>query len=176
MSAISSHIRNIEFHRIPGHFATDFYGKGTSQFLRQCRPSRATPRPSTTPTTTTMEINALVNHHNDIHTSPSAERFYRLTIDRAQRPEQPYSDRNPRSKELTRDEKLVIRTIRQVTNWDHIAIARYVKKSPRQVQYALESQPTPQAHRRGRRPTTFTDDEKQALNRLFYDDPIARKL
>ncbi|KAK4640916.1 hypothetical protein QC761_0096860 [Podospora bellae-mahoneyi] len=134
MSAISSHICNIEIHLIRSHFATNFYGRGTCQFLRQCETSRATPRPSTTPTTTTMEINALINH-NDIDTSPTAERFYRLQLARQQRPH--WHLKAHRAPELPRKQKIQICALREYAYMSYAAMREATGASDKQIQYAL---------------------------------------
>ncbi|KAK4664773.1 uncharacterized protein QC763_0074200 [Podospora pseudopauciseta] len=173
MSAISSHIRNIEIHRIRSRFATNFYGSGTSQFSRQCEPSRATPGPSTTPTTITMEFNALIDH-NDIHTSPTAERFYRIQLARQQRPH--WHLNAHRAPELPREQNIRTRALREDAHMSCAATREATGASDKQIQYALTTPLTPRTNRRGRKPSRFTDEEKDHITRPLNDDTIARKL
>ncbi|KAL1868850.1 hypothetical protein VTK73DRAFT_3493 [Phialemonium thermophilum] len=66
------------------------------------------------------------------------------------RPSQPL--RRGRAPELTRDEKLVIRTLHDVAGWTYKRIATTLQKTERQVEYACQTPLTPKKNRCGRRP------------------------
>ncbi|KAL2135740.1 hypothetical protein VTI74DRAFT_7110 [Chaetomium olivicolor] len=73
-----------------------------------------------------MDIQSLVNHNNNIHTSPTAIRFYQLQQQRQARDARPGPvQRGLRhSTPLTLDEKIQIRTLRAHTNWSYLRIAQ----------------------------------------------------
>ncbi|KAK3985964.1 hypothetical protein QBC44DRAFT_334189 [Cladorrhinum sp. PSN332] len=122
-----------------------------------------------------MEINTLVNHTN-IHDSPSAERYYRLQLQQ-NIPIPPQLQRNPtKAKDLTRDQRLQIRALRQHTDWDYFQIAKKTGFTFAQVQYACHSPLTPQKKRCGRKKTVFSTPEKNRIAYILHNDEIARKL
>jgi hypothetical protein len=100
-----------------------------------------------------MDIQTLLNHNN-IHSSPAAERFYRLQLQQSLRQPnfnrppsfstQSIGFRNPRAHELTRDEKLEIRTLRKYNKWSYITLAKETHHTYRQVQQACQQPLTPQ--------------------------------
>ncbi|KAK0674480.1 hypothetical protein QBC41DRAFT_973 [Cercophora samala] len=107
-----------------------------------------------------MDIHSLLNHTTTtIHTTPAAVRFYLLrSSDDAhhhrRRPPEPHPrNRNPRAKELTRDEKLEIRTLRNRAGWSYRQISDSTGKTVRQVQDALAGPLTPRKKGRRRKRT-----------------------
>ncbi|KAK4642297.1 hypothetical protein QC761_0083070 [Podospora bellae-mahoneyi] len=144
MSAISSQIRNIEIHRIRSRFVTNFYGTGTSQFLRKCEPSRATPGPHHD------GINALINH-NDIHTSPTVERFYRFQLARQQRPH--WHLNAHKGPELPREQNVAITCLGEDAHMSYAVIREATGAPDKQIQYALTTPLTPRTNRRSRKPS-----------------------
>jgi hypothetical protein len=73
-----------------------------------------------------MDIHALLNHSQ---TSPSVVRFQRLQLDKSLR--QPtfsntakFPPKRTRAPELTRDQKVAIRTLRQFNNWSYLDLAK----------------------------------------------------
>lgn len=100
-----------------------------------------------------MDIQAIVNSQaqTEIYSSPSAERFYRQQTQRNTR-RQALQELRPtqintthRSSELTRDDKVAIRAVREVTGWDYHTIARKFngKYTDRQIQLAIAGPLTP---------------------------------
>ncbi|KAK3363914.1 hypothetical protein B0T25DRAFT_55699 [Lasiosphaeria hispida] len=108
-----------------------------------------------------MQIQALLNTTN-IHNSPCIERFYRLNTT-LQRPiQQPsFPTHATHSKDLTRDEKIEIRTLRKHNNWSYITIAKATGKTVRQVQGALSGPLTPRRRRSGRKPVLRTPEKNR---------------
>ncbi|KAK3358067.1 hypothetical protein B0T25DRAFT_540878, partial [Lasiosphaeria hispida] len=112
-----------------------------------------------------------------IHNSPRIERFYRLNTT-LQRPiiQQPsFPTHATHSKDLTRDEKIEIRTLRKHNNWSYITIAKATGKTARQVQGAFRGPPTPHRRQSGRKPVLRTP-EKNRLQQLLLSDPLYRRL
>jgi len=52
--------------------------------------------------------------------------------------------RAPKSQELSRDDKIEIRTLRKYNGWDYMTIAKATGKTYRQVQDAITGPLTPQ--------------------------------
>ncbi|KAK4196960.1 hypothetical protein QBC40DRAFT_158910, partial [Triangularia verruculosa] len=69
-----------------------------------------------------------------------------------------------------------IRALREDAHMDYEAISKATGASIRQIQYACNSPLTPRSNRRGRKPSQFTDEEKDHITRSLNDDHIARKL
>ncbi|KAK4671679.1 hypothetical protein QC764_607965 [Podospora pseudoanserina] len=150
----------------------DLPHKTTGQYVSDQQPHTQYRNPST-PTTTTMEINALINH-NDIDTPPTAERFYRLQLARQQRPH--WHLKAHRAPELPREQKIQIRALRGDAYMSYAAMRGATGASDKQIQYALTTPLTPRTNRRSRKPSRFADEEKDRITRSLNDDPIARKL
>jgi len=97
-----------------------------------------------------MNVTALLNHARNAHDSPAAERFYRLQLQQSLR--QPILHRSPafqprpekpREPELTRDQRLEIRTLRKYNRWSYITLARETGHTVQQVQKACTGPLTP---------------------------------
>ncbi|KAK3983761.1 hypothetical protein QBC44DRAFT_375942, partial [Cladorrhinum sp. PSN332] len=123
-----------------------------------------------------MDLNAIVNHSN-IHDSPSADRFYRLQIQRNSIPKAPQLRLRPRAQELTRDDKHTIQVLRKFNRWDYFQIAKETGFTWGQVQYACRTPLTPRKTKHcGRKPTRFDASQKAIIQHALDNDPIARKL
>ncbi len=120
-----------------------------------------------------IDIEALVNRL-PTHKSPAAERFYRLQL---QRTGQEIAILNPRSQELSRDDQLQIRGIREATGWSYWVIAHKSqgKYTARQAQLACEGPVTPRKVH-SRRRTLISTPERQRLRRFLDQDPHHREL
>ena len=81
--------------------------------------------------------------------------------------------RREKRADLSRDEKIEIRTLRKHTQWTYEEIARVTAHTPRQVQVACNSPLTPKKSRSGRRPSIRTP-EKLRLEAWLLDDEIHR--
>ncbi|KAK4194424.1 hypothetical protein QBC40DRAFT_135399, partial [Triangularia verruculosa] len=142
-------------HKTTGQYASDrqphtqYRNPSNSNLLAQHHGHRPHLPPNT------MEIEALVNH-NDIHNSPSAERFYRLQLARQQRPH--WHLKTHRAPELPREQKIRIRALREDAHMGYEAIRQVTSASIKQIQYALTTPLTPRTNRRGRKPSQFTDE------------------
>ena len=128
-----------------------------------------------------MDLQALLNNTN-LHNSPTAERFYRLQVQRQKKglePLKPTISRpkpGPRSHKLSRDEKIEIRTLRKYNKWDYITIAKATGKSYFQVEKAYQGPVTPQKQTRtGRKPLIRTP-QKQFLKQYLESDVFYREL
>ncbi|KAK4144761.1 uncharacterized protein C8A04DRAFT_27485 [Dichotomopilus funicola] len=95
-----------------------------------------------------MDIHALINT-TDTHNSPCAERSYQL---QTQRIPGPVFQRKRPPNNLTRDEKIQIRTLREYLNWTDSQIAAARGKTVREVQQALTGPLTPPPKRSDRKP------------------------
>lgn len=122
-----------------------------------------------------MDIRALINNNNNIHTTPAAQRFYHLQLQRAARPLGPVLRGLRHSTPLTRDDKVEIRALRKHCKWDYFKIAQATGKTFHQVQDALTGPMTPQKHRRGAE-AAIKSPEKNALVEFLRTDPLHRKL
>lgn len=121
-----------------------------------------------------MNINSLVNH-SQVHDSPTAERFYRLQLQR----QKPPNLQLPRSKELTRDQKVEIRTLRKYNGWEYSTIRKATGYTERQIQKAINGPLTPRKARGnhcGPRSTVFNTPQKNQIREALHDDKVARKL
>src|SRR6185437_10026186 len=110
---------------------------------------------------------ALVNH-SQIHSSPSAERFYRLQCQRIQKA------KRKRSTELSRDEKVELRAFRKHLGWDYYQIAQATGKTVRQVQNACTGPLTPQKHKKRRE--LIRTPNKQRLKSFLDEDERHRRI
>lgn len=127
-----------------------------------------------------MEISQLINHL-PIHDSPSAERFYRLQLQREQAPVQ---QRTVRAKEFTRDDRIRIKTIRDITDWPYWVIAQKYRapdRTPsqrwtaRQIQYACKQPLTPRKTG-SRKRLLISAEEREKLKRFIESDRAHRKI
>jgi DDE superfamily endonuclease len=129
-----------------------------------------------------MNVTALINHHN-VHNSPSAERFYRLQVSRNGRTPSGLtsgscrsSGRRPKAPDLTRDQKVEIRTLRFYANWPYNQIVEATGRTYQQVQDACTGPLTPQKPNRcGRKPLIRTP-EKDVLIQYLRSDVRYREL
>ncbi|KAK4663370.1 hypothetical protein QC763_607965 [Podospora pseudopauciseta] len=120
-----------------------------------------------------MEINALINH-NDIDTSPTAERFYRLQLARQQRPH--WHLKAHRAPELPLRHRFRYVPCAKDAYMSYAAMREATGASDKQIQDALTTPLTPRTNRRSRKPSRFADEEKDRITRSLNDDPNARKL
>ena len=132
------------------------------------------------PIATAMQLTALLNTTNSIHNSPTAERFYRLQTSRLRRLDlSPASgstrQRKNKSHELTRDERLKIKSLYEFGGFNYREIVRRTGHSYNQVRYACNNPVTPRSNRRGRKPLLGAP-EIEALRQLVLSNPLYRKL
>lgn len=122
-----------------------------------------------------MDIHALLNHD-----SPSTQRFNRLQKDRSLR--QPtltntadFPPPRTRAPELTRDQKIEMRTLRTHNKWTYSTIAKATGHTIGQVRLALTGPLTPQKHRCGKKPLLRTPQKTQ-LREFLAADRLHREL
>jgi ketohexokinase/beta-glucosidase len=122
-----------------------------------------------------MDIRALVNHSNS-YSSPAAERFYRLQALRIAQPQWPKTTPKPRAKEVSRDQKIEARALRNHCNWSYSRISEVLGLTPKQVQDAVKGPLTPQkASKVGPKPVVRTP-QKELLRQYLQSDILFRQL
>jgi transposase len=128
-----------------------------------------------------MDIDALVNHL-PVHESPAAERFYRLQIAREQAQG---SDQAQRAPEMTRDDHIRIKTMREITNWPYWVIAAKYRApdrpadqqrwTARQIQWACERPVTPKKMG-SRKRILISAEDREKLKRFIDSDRKHREI
>ncbi|KAL9562865.1 hypothetical protein ACKAV7_013051 [Fusarium commune] len=88
---------------------------------------------------------------------------------------QPYEKR-PKSKDLSRDDRVGLRKMKEWTGWTATEIARRVPFTARQVQYALDNPPTPRKTNPRPGGHRLTEEELQRLDQFLRDNPQGRDI
>ncbi|KAK4165288.1 hypothetical protein QBC43DRAFT_315640 [Cladorrhinum sp. PSN259] len=122
-----------------------------------------------------MKIDSLLNHDNT-HDTPSAERFYRLQLQHIPSPPL-LSGEEP---ELSRDDKITIRTLQNRLNWPPETIAQNTGHTLTRVIEACKPSPPPRpspspSSLPPRRRTEFYPEEICTVSSCLTSDPISRK-